>query len=90
MTQLDTNKVAEGGRPSPVSSSFKSGFWDRLTGENGLQKWVFYIPLVFMALFFALLKPGGILDVEVPLFPQPAAVQDPTHLSFWKTFQRLP
>lgn len=30
-----------------------------------------------------LLGPGGILDIEVPLFPNPASVQDPTHLSFW-------
>lgn len=29
------------------------------------------------------LKPGGILDIEVPLFPHPASVQDPTHISFW-------
>lgn len=36
-----------------------------------------------MALFFKLLKPGGILDIEVPLFPHPASIQDPTHISFW-------
>jgi len=36
-----------------------------------------------MALFYELLKPGGILDIEVPLFPHPASVQDPTHISFW-------
>ena len=36
-----------------------------------------------MALFWNFLKPGGILDIEVPLFPHPASVQDPTHLSFW-------
>lgn len=36
-----------------------------------------------MSLFSELLKKGGILDIEVPLFPHPASVQDPTHLSFW-------
>ena len=36
-----------------------------------------------MALFFDLLKPGGMLDIEVPLFPHPQSVQDPTHISFW-------
>lgn len=36
-----------------------------------------------MSLFWDLLKEGGILDIEVPLFPHPASVQDPTHLSFW-------
>lgn len=36
-----------------------------------------------MRIMFDLLKPGGILDIEVPLFPHPASVQDPTHLTFW-------
>lgn len=36
-----------------------------------------------MALFFDLLKPGGTLDIEVPLFPHPASIQDPTHISYW-------
>ena len=36
-----------------------------------------------MARFYNLLKPGGILDIEVPLFPHPASIQDPTHISFW-------
>ena len=29
------------------------------------------------------LKPGGIASVEIPLFPHPQAVMDPTHISFW-------
>jgi hypothetical protein len=33
--------------------------------------------------FFELLRPGGILRIEVPCFPCPASVQDPTHVSFW-------
>jgi len=36
-----------------------------------------------MSLFWDLLKDGGVLDIEVPLFPHPASIQDPTHLSFW-------
>jgi len=36
-----------------------------------------------MRLFWDLLKDGGVLDVEVPLFPHPASIQDPTHISFW-------
>ncbi len=28
-------------------------WWARLVGENGIQKWVFYIPVVFMTLFLA-------------------------------------
>jgi ABC-type spermidine/putrescine transport system permease subunit I len=28
--------------------------WRRLLGENGLQKWLFYLPVVFMCLFFVL------------------------------------
>ena len=30
------------------------GFWRRLCGENGLQKWVFYIPAAFMVVFLAI------------------------------------
>jgi len=36
-----------------------------------------------MRLIFDVLKPGGIVDIEVPCFPHDAAVQDPTHVSFW-------
>jgi ABC-type spermidine/putrescine transport system permease subunit I len=36
------------GRDIPASSSL----WRRLLGEDGLQKWVFYIPVVFLCLFF--------------------------------------
>ena len=30
-----------------------TAWWAYLTGEDGAQKWAFYIPLVFMVLFFA-------------------------------------
>lgn len=36
-----------------------------------------------LSLCWDLLKDGGILDIEIPLFPHPASVQDPTHISFW-------
>ena len=39
----------EGGRHPPASE----GLWVRVLGENGVQKWVFYIPVVFMTLFLA-------------------------------------
>ena len=39
----------EGGRNPPASE----GLWVRVLGENGVQKWVFYIPVVFMTLFLA-------------------------------------
>ena len=29
------------------------------------------------------LKPGGIADIELPAYPYPEAVQDPTHFSLW-------
>ena len=38
-----------GGRHPPASE----GLWGRVLGENGVQKWVFYIPVVFMTLFLA-------------------------------------
>ena len=40
---------SEGGRHQPASE----GLWARVLGENGIQKWVFYIPVVFMTLFLA-------------------------------------
>ena len=36
-----------------------------------------------MRLFFYLLKPGGILHIEVPIAGTPQFYQDPTHLSPW-------
>ena len=40
---------ARGGRDIPAPSVW----WRRLAGENGIQKWVFYVPVVFFVLFFA-------------------------------------
>ena len=45
-----TSRPGRGDRRQPASPVF----WRRLLGENGLQKWAFYIPVVFMLLFFAL------------------------------------
>ncbi len=39
-----------GGRYVPASPSP----WQRLVGEEGLQKWAFYVPVAFMVLFFAI------------------------------------
>ncbi len=39
-----------GGRGDPASP----GAWRRLVGENGLQKWVFYLPAIFMVVFLAI------------------------------------
>ena len=39
-----------GGRDIPASPSA----WQRLIGEDGLQKWAFYAPVAFMILFFAI------------------------------------
>ena len=36
-----------------------------------------------MRLFHELLKPGGILHIEVPIAGTPQFYQDPTHLSAW-------
>ncbi len=53
MAQRDdapNSSTAWGGRDIPVSPSL----WRRLLGEDGLQKWAFYIPVVFMVVFFVL------------------------------------
>lgn len=36
-----------------------------------------------MAELYRILKPGGILDIEVPNWDSEQAIQDPTHVSFW-------
>ena len=40
----------KGGRNIPASPTFIG----RILGENGLQKWVFYLPVAFMFLFFVI------------------------------------
>ena len=47
----DANGIGmRGGRGGPASQTV----WRRFTGENGLQKWVFYLPAVFMVVFLAI------------------------------------
>ena len=41
---------ARRGRDVPASPTW----WARIWGENGVQRWVFYLPAVFMVLFLAL------------------------------------
>ena len=41
-------RAVRGGRVNPASLTLT----DRLLGENGLQKWAFYLPIVFMVVFF--------------------------------------
>jgi glycosyltransferase involved in cell wall biosynthesis len=38
-----------------------------------------------MGELWRILKTGGILDIEVPNFPSPQSIQDPTHVSFWNS-----
>ena len=47
---VSTSPTAGGGWDVPASPSP----WQRLIGEDGLQKWVFYVPIAFMVLFFAI------------------------------------
>ena len=49
MTDNALDIRTEGGRHPPASE----GLWARVLGEDGIQKWVFYIPVVFMTLFLA-------------------------------------
>jgi len=67
--------------PQGVATLFKS--CDEIRAHHILEHINPENKVKVMALFFDLLKPGGILDIEVPLFPHPASVQDPTHISFW-------
>jgi ubiquinone/menaquinone biosynthesis C-methylase UbiE len=36
-----------------------------------------------MSELYRILKPGGILEIQVPIAGTPQSFQDPTHLSFW-------
>ena len=47
---MSSQQIDEGG----WRKSAPAGFWARLLGEDGLQKLVFYVPIVFMVVFFAL------------------------------------
>ena len=40
--------MIRGGQDVPASPDL----WHRFVGDNGLQKWVFYLPALFMLLFF--------------------------------------
>jgi len=49
-------RSATGGPENPASKIWGSdspSWWQRALGENGLQRWVFYIPAAFMLLFLA-------------------------------------
>jgi ABC-type spermidine/putrescine transport system permease subunit I len=46
---VDDGATIRGGRIGPASPSA----WRGVVGENGVQNWVFYIPLVFMVAFIA-------------------------------------
>ena len=48
-TGADEGARLGGGGVEPASPSL----WRRLLGENGIQRWAFYIPVVFMVLFLA-------------------------------------
>lgn len=50
MGSADAAAPAPGGRRGDPD---RAGVWRRLTGESGLQAWVFYLPLVFMVVFLA-------------------------------------
>jgi len=63
--------------------TFTKGEVDEIRAHHILEHLRSENKVKVMALFYDLLKTGGILNIEVPLFPHPASVQDPTHLSFW-------
>ncbi len=52
MTTPAADQAPEHGRRGPIGPA-AAVLWRRLAGEDGLQKWAFYIPIVFMVVFFA-------------------------------------
>ena len=59
------------------------GGFDEIRAHHILEHFKPENKVKVLSLCWDLLKEGGILDIEVPLFPHPASVQDPTHISFW-------
>ena len=53
------NRVRAAGNPAA------RGLWRRVLGENGVQRWVFYIPAAFMVVFLAV--PASLTLVWSPL-----------------------
>lgn len=62
------------------------GYWgnvDEIRAHHILEHLRTKNKVKVMRLFFELLKPGGILDIAVPIAGTPQSFQDPTHISFW-------
>lgn len=64
-------------------TSFGTGTVDEIRCSHVLEHIATEYKVKVMAEFHRILKLGGILDIEVSLFPTPQSVQDPTHISFW-------
>tara|TARA_Y100000758_G_scaffold107067_1_gene74836 strand:+ start:128 stop:1060 length:933 start_codon:yes stop_codon:yes gene_type:complete len=80
MTDNALDIRSEGGRHPPASE----GLWARVLGENGIQKWVFYIPVVFMTLFLAV---PMALTVVWSVFPRTQFWMEPGFTLFaYETF----
>ena len=80
MTDNALDIRTEGGRHPPASE----GLWARVLGENGIQKWVFYIPVVFMTLFLAV---PMALTVVWSVFPRTQFWMEPGFTLFaYETF----
>lgn len=62
---------------------FKDGEVDEVRAHHILEHLPADKSVAVMREIFRVLKPAGIADIEVPRFPHPASVQDPTHISFW-------
>lgn len=66
-----------------MSDNFKYDSVDEIRVHHLLEHLNPNNKVKIMRKLYDMLKPGGILDSEVPLFPHSASVQDPTHISFW-------
>lgn len=60
---------------------FEDNSWDRVVAEHVLEHVNNYLPAIEE--IHRILKPGGVLDVEVPYFSSVFAFSDPTHRRFY-------
>lgn len=57
------------------------GMWEVIEAHHVLEHIRNLLPL--MDELWKLLRPGGILDIEVPMFPHGSSVVDPSHVRFF-------
>lgn len=62
---------------------FTDNYFDEIRAHHILEHIHTEKKVFTMYEIWRVLKPNGVVDIELPFFPTPQSVQDPTHYSFW-------